>query len=258
MHKQFGTTVLRFAALLSLALATHSARATTVTYTIDPLQSTLTLLGNLTDNSASQQTAGSLSTSYSGTIVADRNGSTILFPGGSLLDAALQSSNQQPRNDGTPGSQPADYGRTAPGPFGSTTVEALRNFQLDLFDDTSGLGATIAGNGTFASNSFGVEFDDGESDSLYATVSNPDISLVGKGTANGNGNGSSSVMLNGSTETLTLKFSTGSIGYSIAQTGDSSVSFFGTIVATREVPEPGAIGAIGLAGASLLTRRRHP
>ena len=260
MQKHSGKAVLASAAFLTVGLGAASfAGAATATYTIDPLQSTLTLLGNLTGNSASQQTAGSLSTSYSGTIIADRNGSNILFPGGSVLDAALQPSNQQPRNDGTPGSQPADYGRTAPGPFGSTTLEALRGFQLDLFDDTSGLGTTIAGNGTFASNSFGVEFDSGESDSIYATVSNPDISLVGKGAANSNGNGSSSLVFNPATnlETLTLKFSTGSIGYSIQQTGDSSMSFTGTIVATRFVPEPTAAGAVMFAGAALTSRRRR-
>ena len=253
-----GKAVLASAVFVTVGLgAANVASAELVTYTIDPLQSTLTFLGNLTDNSASQQTSGSLSTSYSGTIVAERNGSNILFPGGSLLDAALQSSNQQPRNDGTPGSQSADYGRTAPGPFGSTTLEALRNIRLDLFDDTSGLGATIAGNGTFPSNSFGVEFDDGESDSIYGTVSNPDISLAGKGTANSNGNGSSSLLGSGGVETLTLKFSSGAIGYSIAGTGDSSISIFGTIVATR-VPEPGALlGVAALAGGSLLTRRRR-
>jgi hypothetical protein len=101
-----------------------------------------------------------------------------------------------------------------------------------------------------------VEFDNGESDSIYATVSNPDISLVGKGTANSNGNGSSSVVLNGAVETLTLKFSTGSIGYNIQQAGDSSLSFTGTIVATRLVPEPTAAGAM-FAGAALLGRRRR-
>ena len=258
MRKQFGKSILASVAFVTVGLGAASfASAATATYTIDPLQSTLTLLGNLTGNSASQQTSGSLSTSFSGTIVAEKNGSNILFPGRSLLDAALQPSNQQPRNDGTPGSQPADYGRTAPGPFGSTTLEALRGIQLDLFDDTSGLGATIAGNGTFPSTSFGVEFDNGESDSIFGNTSNPDIDLTGKGTANSNGNGSSSVVLNGAIETLTLKFSTGEIGYSIAGTGDSSARFVGTIVATRLVPEPSAAGAVGLVGATLVARRRR-
>lgn len=234
----------------------NHASAEVVTYTIDPLQSTLTLLGSLTGNPASQQTSGSLTTSYSGTIVADRNPGNIRFVGGSLLDAALQPVNQQPRNDGTPGSQPADYGRTAPGPFGSTTLEAIRGLQLDLFDDTSGIGATVAGNGDFASNSFGVEIDNGESDSIYGTVSN-EIDLSGKGTANANTNPSSSLVLSGITETLTLRFSTGPIGYSIAGTGDSTISFSGTIVAMREIPEPSALGAAAILGGGLLARRRR-
>ncbi|MEA2736118.1 MAG: hypothetical protein QOE14_2569 [Humisphaera sp.] len=248
--------VLSSAAFLAAATSwTNVAQAELVTYTIDPLQSTLTLLGNLTGNTASQQTAGSLTTSYSGTIVANRTTGAIEFPGGSLMNAALQSSNQQPRNDGTNGSQPADYGRTAPGPFSSTTLEAIRNIELDVFDDTFGTGITVAGNGAFASNSLQIQIDNGESDSLYGNVSNPDIDLSGKGTSNGSGNGPSSVVVTGSTETLTLKFSTGPIGYSIAQSNDSSISFFGTIVAMREVPEPSAAGAVLIIGGSLLARR---
>ena len=243
------------AAVLSAGLGTQAVHAEIVNYVIDPQQSTLTISGNLTDNFASQQTSGSLTTSFSGSIVADRGASTILFPGGSLLDAALQASNQQPRTDATPGSQAADYGRTAPGPFGSTTLEAIRGLQLDLFDDTFGVGATIAGDGTFASNSFGIDIDSGESDSLYATVPN-EIDLSGKGTANGTGNGLSSVVLSGINETLTLKFATGAIGYNIAATGDSSISFTGTIVAIREVPEPAGLTMAVLAGAGLLARRR--
>ena len=238
-------------------LWSSNANAEVVTYTIDPLQSTLTLLGNLTGNPASQQTAGSLSTSYSGTIVADRNPGNIRFTGGSVLNALTQPSNQQPRNDATPGSQAADYGRTAPGPFGSTTLEAIRDLQLDLFDDTSGLGATVAGNGTFPSNSFGVDIDNGESDSIFGTVPN-EVDLSGKGTANANTNPSSSVVVSSNIETLTLRFSTGAVGYNIAATGDSTISFNGTIVATREIiPEPSAIGGTMLLGAGLLARRRR-
>jgi hypothetical protein len=249
--------------LTSIAVATvglfgsarDDARAALVTYAIDPSQSMLTLSGNLTDNSASQQGSGSLSTSFSGSIVADRNPGNIRFVSGSVLDAALQLANQQPRNDATPGSQPADYGRTAPGPFGSTTLEAIRGLQLDLFDDTSGLGAPIAANGNFVSSAFGVEIDNGESDSIYGTVPN-EIDLSGKGTANSNGVVSSTVILNGAIETLTLKIATGSIGYGIAGAGDSSFSFNGTIVARREVPEPASFTLVAL-GAGIFTRRRR-
>ena len=263
MRKQFGKSIVASAAFVTVGLGAASfASAETAPYTIDPLQSTLTLLGTLTDSSTFEQTTGSTSTSYSGTIVAERTGSTILFPGGSLLNAALQPSNQQPRDDGTPGSQAADYGRRTPdggGPFGTTAFEALRNVEFDLFDDTSGLGATVAGNGNFASNSFGLEFSDGESDTIYGLGGHPDNSLINKGTANSTGGGSSSVVFNPSTgvETLTLKISTGNIGYNVNTTGDSTMSFSGTIVATRLVPEPSAAGAGLIVGSALLARRRR-
>jgi hypothetical protein len=133
--------------------------------------------------------------------------------------------------------------------------------QLDLYDDNSGLYATIAPNGTFASNIFGVAIESGESDSIYGNTTNPDISITGD-VANSNDNGLSSVAVNGDTETLTLKFSTGSRGYRITSFSgdpfDSTARFVGTIVATRTViPEPGAIGVVGVIGASLLGRRRR-
>src|SRR4051794_21515077 len=127
------------AVAISLGLGTaRVARADLRTYTIDPNLSSLTITGNLTDNFASEQTSGSTTTKFSGTIKANRTATTIQFPGGSVLDAALQSVNQQPRADATPGSAPADYGRTAPGPFSTTALEALRGLILDVEDDTSG------------------------------------------------------------------------------------------------------------------------
>jgi hypothetical protein len=255
--------VLASAGFLAVATGvTGTARADLATYTIDPLQSSLTLAGTLTGSTAIQQTPGSTSTSYSGSIIADRVGNTIKFPGGSALVAASQAASQQPRNDGTPGSQPADYGRRTDeggGPFGQTAFEALRDVEFDLFDDTSGLGATVAPNGNFASNSFGLEFNSGESDTIYGLGGNPDNDLTNKGTANSTGGGQSSVVFNPSTgiETLTLRLSTGNIGYSVNTTGDSTMSFTGTIVATRLVPEPGAIGVLAVAATSLLARRRR-
>jgi hypothetical protein len=255
MRKTIRTAVVVAAATVVATLLVPSAtHAAPVTYTIDPLQSALTLLGNLTGNTATQQGSGSLTTSFSGSIVADKTGSTILFPGGSTITAA-NSGSWQPRDDGTTGSQPANYGRTAPGPFSTTAFEAIRSLQLDLFDDTSGLGATITG-GNFASTSFGLEIDNGESDTQFGLGGSPDLSLVGKGTANSNGNGQSSVSTSGATETLTLKFSTGSIGYGVNTTGDSSLQFVGTIVATRLVPEPGSVTVLGGVAMTLRSRRR--
>jgi hypothetical protein len=239
--------------------AASSAPAEQVTYTIDPLQSSLTLLGNLTGTTAGQQTPGSLTTSFSGTIVANRTAGAIEFPGGSVLNAAVQATNQQPWTDGSPGSRPADYGRIAPGPFpDTTTLEALRNFELDVFDDTSGAGSTVGPTGQFASNSLQLQIDVGDSDVMVGNIP-VEVDLSDKGTSNGNGNGASSVVQVGTVETLTLKFdAAGSILYTVFQTNDSSLAFHGTIVANRTViPEPSAVALLAISGAALLARRRR-
>jgi hypothetical protein len=243
-------------ACVVVAGAAGLAQAELVSYTIVPAQSSLSVSGNLTGNFASPQTAGSTTTSFSGNIAANLTANTIEFPGGSMLNAALLAANQQPRADATPGSAPANYGRTAPGPFSSTTLEAIRGLELFIEDDTSGAGIPFAGQ-NFSSADLVLVINSGESDSLFGNTSN-EIDLSGKGTANSNGNGQSSLTQSGGIETLTLKFSTGSIGYSINQSVDTSLIFTGTIVATREVPEPASasMAAVAVAGSMLLPRRR--
>ena len=250
--------VLSAATLVAGSLLPSVASAETVTYTIDPLQSALTLLGNLTGNSASQQGTGSLTTSFSGSIVADRTGNTIPFPsaGGSSINAA-NSGNWQPDDDGFSGTDPANYGRTAPGPFSTTAFEAIRGLVIDVMDDTSGVGSIISGSNTFPSTSFFIHLDDGESDTIFGLGGSPDLSLANKQAGNSNGNGASSVSTTGGIETLTLKFSTGPIGYNVSSPGDSTLVFVGTIVGTRVVPEPATVALLGGAGLALFARRRR-
>jgi hypothetical protein len=261
MRKQITKTVLASAAFVSIGLATTNfAAGEQVTYTIDPLQSTLTLLGNLSNSTAQQQGGGSLSTSFSGSIVADRTANTILFPsnGGSAINA-LNSGSWRPDDDGFDDTDLANYGRQAPWEISPsiTVYEAIRNLVIDLWDDNFGVPSTISGTGTFNSNSFFLHLDDGESDLLIGN-SPGIVSHANKETSNSNNNGLSSVSVDGDTEKLTLKFSSGGIGYSISTPGDSSFSFTGTIVATRTiVPEPGSFGLIAIGGAALLRRRRR-
>jgi hypothetical protein len=233
--------------LISLAAA---AQAEIVTYTIDSSQSALTVTGNLTGNVASPQLAGSTTTSYNGTIKADRLPGSIQFTTGSALDAILQPNKQQPFTDGTPGSWFADYGRTAAGPIdGTTTVEALRNFVLDVESNP----ITISGS-SFASADLILDIKSGESDWSFGLAFDTQ-DLSNKGTANGNTT-ASMVTVAGNVETLTLHFATGPIAYQIFQTADSTMSFSGTIVATRTIiPEPRALVLLCAAGVFSLRRR---
>ena len=251
----------RFASVCSFVvmlcpLAASTVCGEVVTYTIDPTQSSLSVLGSLNGNPAGAQTAGSLSTSFSGTIVADRTPTTIAFNGGSVLNAALQASNQQPNSSAIPDTNgPADYGRTADGPFGTTIFEALRGVLLDIEDDTSGAGIPIVGT-QFNSLSMIILFDAGSSDLNYGN-STLETELAGLGNSNSGGQPSMIEVL-GSTEKLTLRISSGPVFYTVQQTNDSDVSFVGEIVATRTVPEPGgavALLGIGLFGSRLRRRR---
>jgi hypothetical protein len=261
MRKQITKTVLASAAFVSIGLATTNfAAGEQVTYTIDPLQSTLTLLGNLSNSTAQQQGGGSLSTAFSGSIVADRTGNTILFPsnGGSAINA-LNSGSWRPDDDGFDDTDLANYGRQAPWEISPsiTVFEAIRDLTIDLWDDNFGVPSTISGTGTFNSNSFFLRLDDGESDLLIGN-SPGIVSHANKETSNSNNNGLSTVTVDGDIEKLTLKFSSGGIGYSISTPGDSSFSFTGTVVATRTiVPEPGAVGLLAICGAALLARGRR-
>jgi hypothetical protein len=234
-----------------------ATQAEVVTYVIDVQQSSLSISGNLFGNAAGPQTPGSLTTSYTGTIQADRTGGTIRFTGGSVVDAVAQSTAQQPRADATPGSATADYGRTAEtgSPFFNTGREALRGLVLDVFDDTEGAGATIT-NGQFSRSAYGLEIDAGSSDAMIGDTQSFEKSLAGLGTANG-GVGAAELTLAGNVETLRLPFSTGPIAYTLSQSGDTTLQFSGLLVATRTVvPEPAMAGFLVLGSFGLLARRR--
>src|ERR671912_515352 len=114
-------------AVVAGAFGAASADGALVTYNIVQAQSTLTVGGNLTGQVATQQTTGSLTTSYTGTIVANRTAGNIEFPTGSVIDAVVQPQNQQPNSSAVPDtSGSADYGRTPPRPFFTQAFEAVR------------------------------------------------------------------------------------------------------------------------------------
>jgi len=229
-----------------------SASAEEVTYTIDQAQSSLSIGGLLTNNAASPQATGSTTTSYTGTIKANRVGNTIEFINGSVIDALVKG-NYQPRADATPGSQAADYGRQAPNQFFTTTLESFRDLFLDLSSDAP---ITIT-SGSFPSGDFAITMDSGESDFSYGTGFG-EVDLSGKGTANGAATPSTLEVVD-QTEKITLHIATGPISYNVITSFDSTLTFSGTLVATRDltpIPEP-CSAALALLAIAPLTRRRR-
>lgn len=93
-------------------LAATSTFAVTRTYTLVPAQSSISLSGTVTTSFGTapiqQQGAGSLTTTYAGTILADRTDTTIQFLPGGSVDANVNG-NWQPLADASSGSAPADY-----------------------------------------------------------------------------------------------------------------------------------------------------
>jgi hypothetical protein len=260
MHKRMGKVAALALSLSVVAGAAQSAQATVYSYTIDPQQSSLTITGELTGNFASQQTPGSLTTSYSGTIVADVGGGKIGFNGGSSIVAALQPSNQEPDADALPGDAPANYGRSSSGPSGTPSVEAIRDLTLDMLDDTFGDGIVMTA-GNFPSSSLVPKLAQANSDVLYGNYQ-VETDLSGKTTSNSSAGGLSSLEQVGQTETLTLKISSGPVLYNVdplSQFDDSSISFTGTLVATRTVvPEPASAATLlGISAVGFIRRRRR-
>jgi hypothetical protein len=133
--RRAGTTF----ALTILVLSSRTERAPAVerVYNIVTSQSNIAISGKVHSAFGTTdilpQGPGSLTTSYTGTIRADRAGtSSIQFSGGSLIDANVSGS-WKPLATGDDGSAPADYGGRVSYLFGAVTANfAARDFVADL------------------------------------------------------------------------------------------------------------------------------
>ncbi len=137
-----------FAAALSLAAP--------VAFTIDHSRSTVTLSGNVTISgigtfSFQPQATGSLSTTCTGTILANLSPPYLSFPGGSSI-VAVTNGVWQPAPGGASGSAPADFGGKITPPL-TTGYFAARNIQLDVTSSPAGIT-----NGGFAAGALIVTF----------------------------------------------------------------------------------------------------
>lgn len=100
------------------------------TFIVDSNQSQITLSGNVLGADLEEQAAGSLTTHYQGTLVAEVGADTIQFAGQSLV-TAMDNGSWEPTATAGDGSEPANYGAKASA-FASSGVAALRNLEFDV------------------------------------------------------------------------------------------------------------------------------
>jgi len=121
---------------IGLHVQVQPVDAGTVTFTIDPTRSSIALSGSISNASLGtlplkQQGAGSLTTTYTGSIMADLTPPYIDFPGGSLI-LANTNGTWKPAVGGGSGSAPADYGAEIIESEVITAYFADRNLRYDV------------------------------------------------------------------------------------------------------------------------------
>jgi hypothetical protein len=199
-------------------------------FTIDPMQSSLTLSGSILGGTVTQQGPGSLTTSYSGTIQAMQSAGTIQFTGQSLITAKTNGS-WQPLAGGGAGSAPADYGGMAS--ISLATADAA--FRSILLDVTSPPIAVVSGQ--FNPSSLTFLFPSNATSAIdyrYTGV------ISGSGTKAATGNATNNVLnlatitTVGTTQTITFGINA-QFKFTLVSSGDTIVNIAGQIVATNNI-----------------------
>jgi hypothetical protein len=271
--------ILAAAAVAAFGLIATSAQAAIVNLTIDSSASSLALSGQINAPTIGQpnkayvaQGAGSLTTTYSGTINIDLQPGTIQLLSGSSIVAA-NSGNWSPApgpggptddpvgSFGAAGSTPANYGVNIPS-FGvqSNFVGLVFDFGVPAQAAIpAGLPSTpvaLSGGGTFNLAGQGMSFIAGRR-LLVSPLANDNSSVAGFPTLFGT-NGSATGSWDGTTLIIPV-FST--LTYQIEDSPpiDDTVRFSGFIVA--RVPEPSTLimagmGVVGLVTVGYRARKR--
>lgn len=221
-----------FALLVACAVMGASAvQAATVSYTIIPELSSLTMSGDVIGAPISPQAPGADTASFQGTITGDLNAGVLTFSGGSVIDAMLNPAG--PFVPNTVGIED-NYGMTN----GQVAV-TFRDVLMDISAGTVQDGAAPAGMDlpvTFVIDSL-LQAGPGDDDTPNTTAALASLSTAG------------------SIETLTLPiYRESGIG------GPLHIIIEGQLVATRTVPEPSTLALTslgGLAGLAMIWRRRR-
>ena len=234
---------------LPVVASCELASSASVTYTIDPQQSSLALSGFIgtANNSVFgfvELAPGSLSTSYGGTITGNLSGGTLTFSGGSAVTGL---ENPLPPFNPTTPAGVDNYGAFtfALGP--SIAENRLFNIVLDLTGGSATSGSPSTATFAYLNSSQAITpFVNGNNPyTLTGAQSSSSPSLV-------------QIQTVGVIETLTLPVRLSNIVNGTPQPGTLLYTTLeGTIVASRVVPEPGVAGVLALVGAlSLRSRSR--
>lgn len=210
-----------------VALVISKTQAAPTVFVLDDSQSQVTLSGTVAGTAFTAQGPGSLTTHYNGHINADISGSTIQFPGGSVLNA-LTNGVWQPAVGGSVGTGPADYGAVASvnlGIFSANVYGAARNIVLDL---ASPMLSVTGGSFDGSSLVFGFATNTATLDYNYGSGST--IALTGYST-NTVANGATLSTNNGVLK-LAIQIDT-QFTFSLLSSDDSTLHLTGQLVATN-------------------------
>jgi hypothetical protein len=191
MHRSVPRTGLVVSLAIAGVLATRSARAAAVTFSVDPAQSNLKLTGSWDGANLWQRPVNSLVTSYGGSISADITGDSIRVIQASL--DAETSGNYRPRAEGKVGRAAGDYGgffRTGVSGVRGNLNVALRELVLGMQSEALSLTG-----GSFDASSLGLAATGGGLDYSGAGLLR---AIVGKGRAPLAGEAASVLGLTGS------------------------------------------------------------
>ncbi len=212
-----------FAFLVVCALAAGTSRAATVTYTIIPELSSLSMSGEVIGTPVTPQAPGADVANFQGTITGDLAAGVLTFSGGSVIDALLNPAG--PFSPNTAGVED-NYGLLA-----GVIPVVFRDILLDITAGTVQDGVAPAGMDlpvSFVINSplsSGADTDD---------TPNTTSALASLVTA-------------GNVETLTIPILRNS-----GEGGSLHIIIEGQLVATRTIPEPGSLALMGLGGLASL------